>query len=190
LYATAGIIAWLGISLSETLYPNYNVHSKAISALAAIGSPTALYAESTAFVWGLSWIVGSYFLFRHSKNRSLSVAFLIPGIGVLIAALSPANANGLVHAIGSIMVFVPGAIVMLLSFRLVQFQLRYLVIALAVVSLFGTVIEFGARGSQFINDTLGMGGWERVSVYPILIWLVVSGGYFMGRTDEQKKADI
>ena len=187
LYAAAGALTWLVISLSEAVYPDYDVHTTAISALAALGSPTAAYTESVAVVWGLFWIVGSYILFRGGGKKGLMAANVLAGAGVLLAAASPANVNGLVHAAGSILAFVPGAVAILLSYRVVESPLRYFTVPLGALSLLGTIVEFGARGSSFMNDTLGAGGWERVIIYPILVWLVLFGGYLLGRAGDMKE---
>lgn len=168
---------FLGISLSETLYPNYSVHANAISDLAATTALTSPLAETAGLIWGFGWLVGSYLLLRDTGRRGLLALYLLPGVGVLLAIFSPENVDIAIHSVGAILAFVPGAIVLLLSFRLIGSKLRYLALALGLATLLGVSLEFGAYYSSLVQVTLGPGGTERIIVYPILAWLMLFGGY-------------
>lgn len=112
------------------------------------------------------------------------VVYLLPGIGVLLAILSPENVNIAIHSVGAVVAFVPGAIAVILSYRLIQTELKYLALILGVTSLVGVILEFGAYYSYLVQQVLGPGGTERIIVYPILVWLMIFGGYLSARAKE------
>lgn len=180
LLAFAGIEFWLVNSVSEAYYPNYSVHSNAISDLAAIGTRTTVIEGTAGLLWGLCWLLGAYFLFRNTGKKNLMVLNLLPGVGVLLAILSPENVNVIVHSIGAVIAFVPGALAAILSYKIIDSQFKYFSVALGTISLIAVVTEFGAYYSPIVQQTIGPGGWERMIVYPLLIWQIVLGGYLLG----------
>ena len=180
LYAVSGVVMFLAISVAEGLYPGYSVHKNTISDLAATTANTSALVESAGLVWGLCWLVGSYFLFRNTttKKKGLTILNFLPGIGVLLAIFSPENVNVVIHSVGAVVAFVPGAIVVILSYRMmIRSPLRYFSVVLGVLSFAAIILEFGAYYSYAVQDVLGPGGTERVIVYPILAWLMIFGGY-------------
>ncbi len=179
LFFLAGLVMLLAITVGEAVYPAYSVHAQAISDLLAIGTQTSIFLEPAGFAWGLSWILGSYFLLRNIASRKLLVWNLLPGIGVLLAVLSPENVNVVIHSVGAVIAFIPGAVVVTFSYRLVRSPIRYFTLLLGILSLFATIAEFGAYYSPLVQQTLGPGGWERIIVYPVLIWLVSFGSYLL-----------
>lgn len=185
LYSLSGIVMLLAISISEALYPDYSVHKNALSDLAATTANTSVIVETAGFVWGLGWLLGSYLLLRRTGRRGLLALNLLPGIGVLLAIASPENVNIVVHSVGAVLAFVPGSIAVVLSYRLIRSQLRYLSLVLGTISLVGVILEFGAYSSYIVQELLGPGGTERVIVYPILVWLISFGGYLTANSKEK-----
>ena len=167
------------IMVLEAIYPNYSVHANTISDLLAIGTTTSLVGEPLAFAVAVSWIGGAYYLFRKSGKRSLMALNLLPGTGLMLAVLSPENVNVAIHSVGAVVAFVPGPIAAILSYRMIKSPFRYFALSLGFLSLFGTVMEFGAYETAFFQQTLGPGGWERVIVYPLLIWLIGFGSFLL-----------
>ncbi len=179
LYCFGAIEFFLMLTLSEALYPGYSVHANTISDLAAVGSPTALFFDPAVFAWGLSWLVGAYFLFRGSGRSRLMVLNMLPGVGVMLAAASPENVNVAIHSIGAVIAFVPGAIAVILSYRVIRSQLRYFALFLGFLSLAFVAVYFGAYYSPLVQQSLGSGGAERIIVYPIVIWMIGLGSYLL-----------
>jgi hypothetical membrane protein len=180
----AGLAFLLVVTVLEGLYPGYSVHGDSISDLLAIGTKTSLIGEPLLFVVAISWMAGAYYLFRNTGRRGLTVLYMLPGTGLLLAVLSPENVNVAIHSVGAIMAFIPGPIAAILSYRMIKSPFRYFVIPLGVLSLLGVVIEFGAYNSAFSQQTLGPGGWERIIVYPLLVWLIGFGSYLLARPSE------
>ena len=61
---------------------------------------------------------------------------------------------------GAIIAFVPGAIAMILSYRLIRSEFRYFPMFLGFLSLTSVAIYFGAYYSPLVQQTLGSGGAE------------------------------
>lgn len=186
LLAFGGMEFLILVTVLESIYPNYSVHGNAISDLLAIGTNTSLIGEPLAFLFGILWLAGAYYLFRGTGKKGLMALNLLPGIGFVLAVLSPENVNVAIHSVGAILAFIPGAIASILSYRMIRGPFRYFAVFLGALSLVGIVVEFGAYNSSLVQQTLGPGGWERIIVYPLMLWLIGFGGYLLGlgRPDE------
>jgi hypothetical membrane protein len=190
----AGILFILGASVflllttaAESIYPSFSLQSNAISDLAAIGTSTTVIEETAIFVFSICWILGAIYLFRNTGGRGLMILNLIPGIGFFLAGASPENVNLVIHSAGTIG-FPLGAIAAILSYRMIRSPFRYLSLALGTLSLVSTVMIFvgwkvvcGTCGytAGLSQLALGLGGWESMIIYPLLIWLIGFGNYLM-----------
>lgn len=179
LFMLGGLVMLLAIMVGESVYPGYSVHTNAISDLAAIGTETSYFVEPASFLWGLSWVIGGYILTKDRGMSFFAILNLLPGIGVLLATFSPENVNLTLHIIGAGLAFIPGALVMLTSYRFVKRGQSYILIALGLLSVVGIIVEFGFYGSTLFSNTLGPGGWERIIVFPELFWLMVLGAFIL-----------
>jgi len=190
----AGILFTLGASVflllttaAESIYSNFSLQTNAISDLAAVGTSTALIEETAIFGLSICWFLGAFYLFRNTGRPGLMILNLIPGIGFFLAGASPENVNVIVHSIGTIG-FPFGAVVAILSYRTISSAFRYFSLALGTLSLVSTVIIFvgwrvvcGTCGYQqgLTQAVLGLGGWESMIIYPLIIWLIGLGNYLM-----------
>ncbi|MGI0054151.1 MAG: DUF998 domain-containing protein [Thermoplasmata archaeon] len=186
----AGVVFLLTLVILESIYPGYSVHSNSISDLLAIGTSTSLIGEPILFLVALTWMAGVYYLFRNTGETGRMVLYLLPGLGLMLAVLSPENVNVVIHSVGAILAFVPGSIAVILSYRMIGSRFRYFAIVLGVLGLAGTALYFGAYETPSIQQTLGTGGWERVIVYPLLIWLIGFGSYLLAKSAESPKEEL
>jgi hypothetical membrane protein len=168
------------VTVLESIYPNYSVHGNAISDLLAIGTNTSLIGEPLSFLFAMSWLAAAYYLFRGTGKRGLMALNLLPGVGFALAVLSPENVNVAIHSVGAVLAFIPGAIAAILSYRMIRGPFRYFAVFLGALSMLGTVVEFGGYYSSLVQQGLGPGGWERIIVYPLMLWLVGFGSYLFG----------
>jgi hypothetical membrane protein len=190
----AGILFNLGASLflllttaAESIYPSFSFQANAISDLAAIGTSTTVIEETAIFVFSTCWLLGAFYLFRNTGRRELMILNLIPGIGFFLAGAAPENVSLVIHSVGTIG-FPLGGIAAVLSYRMIRSTFRYISLALGMLSLVSTIVIFvgwrvvcGACGyQQGISQTvLGLGGWESMIIYPLVIWLIGFGNYLM-----------
>jgi hypothetical membrane protein len=175
---------------AESIYPNFSLQNNAISDLAAIGASTTVIEETAIFVLSICWMLGAFYLFRNS-GRGLLTLNLIPGLGFFVAGASPENVNLVLHSLGTV-AFPVGAIAALLSYRIIRSPFRYLSIVLGTLSLVSTFIIF--IGWRVVCGTcgytaglsqlgLGLGGWESMIIYPLVVWLIGFGNYLITAPD-------
>ena len=179
LFTATGMGFLLIVTFLETIYPNYSTHSNTISDLLATTASTSILGEPLLFIVSILWIAGAYYLFRKSGRTKLMIFNLLPGTGLLLAVLSPENVNIVIHSIGAVLAFIPGAIVMLLAYRTIRTPFKYFSLLLGILSLLGIIVEFGFYNTALMQQTLGSGGWERMIIYPIMIWLIGYGNYLL-----------
>lgn len=177
LWMTSGMGFLLLVTVLEAVYPGYSVHGNALSDLLALGAPTSIAGEPLMFAVAAGWIAGAYFLFRGTGQRAPMVLNLLPGLGLLLAVLSPENVNLVIHSLGAVLALFGGSLAALLSYRGITSDLRYVAVVLGCVSLAAAFVEFGSYGSPFFEETLGTGGWERAILYPIVLWIIAYGSY-------------
>lgn len=193
LFAFGGLFFLLLNTASESLYPNFSMLNNAMSDMAALGTRTTVIEETAIFGVAISWIVGVYLLFRQTGKKGLLIVNILPGTGFLLAGLSPENVNIAIHSAGALLAFPFGALAAILSYRQIRSDFRYFSIALGCLSIAATFVTFfgqrivGPCGTcvgktpgyeQSLSQLgLGLGGWESMIVYPLLIWLIGFGSY-------------
>jgi hypothetical membrane protein len=176
-FLISGIVYLLGETIGEATYAGYSVHSNSLSDLGATGTSTFWVYEPAVFSWGLFWLLGAYFLYRSKGKRISLILNLLPGIGILLVAIFPENVSLVMHSIGSVMGILFGIVAVFVSYRMIGPPAKYVVLLLGIVSLIGAGLEFGGYNSALVQQSLGGGGTERIIVYPLLIWLMMFGGY-------------
>ncbi len=103
-------------------------------------------------------IVAAYCLYRVLSRRGISIMAGLMGLGILGVGIFPGN-HPAPHQVSSLLAFTAGGIAVLLGWRVQAGPLRYLYLALGVVSL-----------------------WV---AYPVVLWLV-SFGSTLCRTHEPR----
>jgi hypothetical protein len=89
------------------------------------------------------------------------------------------------HTIGAIIAFVAGAIVPIASYKITESPFKYLGVIIGGISILAIVLFFAFAGSQLLTTSgsnyfgIGVGGMERMIVYPTIIWTVGLGGNLM-----------
>lgn len=181
---------------TEAIFPSFSFQKNAISDLAAIGTSTSMMEETAILVFGFCWVFGAYFLFRHTGRNGMLILNILPGVGFLLAGFSPENVNIVVHSAGALIAFPFGAVAAILSYRTIKSSyFKYYGIGLGILSLCATSITFlsqsfvGPCGTCSGNTLsyeaslsklgLGLGGWESMIIFPIVLWLILLGGYLL-----------
>ncbi len=182
-------------TVSEAIYPNFSLQTNALSDLAAVGTRTTIIEETAILGLGISWTLGAYYLFRTNRRRT-TILNLLPGIGILLAGLSPENVNLVLHSVGAPLAFIFGGLAAISSYKVIRSRFRYFALGLGSLSLASTFVIF--VGGQLVGPcgtcadsipeytqrlqelVLGLGGWESMIIYPLLVWLVGFGNYLQG----------
>ena len=195
LLSLGGLLFILLNTASESLYPNFSMLNNAMSDMAALGTRTFPIEETAIFGVAITWIVGAYLIYRTNRRKGFTIVNMIAGIGFLLAGLSPENANVMIHSVGALLAFPFGAIAAILSYRVIHSSFRYFSVGLGSLSVSATLVTFlgqkivGPCGTcvgktpgyvQSLTQLgLGLGGWESMIIFPLLIWLIGFGSYLL-----------
>ncbi len=199
----AGVLAFVAaaqwvllVIVAETQYPNYSPQHNFLSDLGAtchrglsltpitpcvIVSPSSLIWDTTLSLMGLLSLVSAVLFYGATRKKGFSILFGIWGLGALIAGAVPENLLLSVHELASLAAFLGGGIAAIVAFWFLKSPLKYLSLVLGLFS-FASVIPVTFEGPFFRWNGifgLGLGGIERMVVYPIIIWEIAFGAYLM-----------
>jgi hypothetical membrane protein len=180
-----GVQFAIGLTLAEIVYDGYSMSRNFISNL---GNWGLLQAATSAYLFngsiillGASILVTAWFLFRSIVDRIFPVVIVLAGIGAIgVGVFSEVDVDEppfrlqIIHTVFSFIAFFFSAVSALFAFRIVRAPFNYLSVVLGVVSL--VALGFFATGNY---AGLGVGGMERMVVWPVLTWAIGFGGYLL-----------
>lgn len=161
----------LGIIVAEALYPGYSISKNYISDLGV--GPSALIFNASVFLLGSLMIIGAYFLQRAFNLKILTVLLALAALGSMGVGIFTENSEPM-HSIASLFVFLPGGLSAVYSYKLMKRPFSLINILLGLMSLVALVLF-----AMNLYLGLGVGGMERMIVYPILIWTIGFGGFLI-----------
>ncbi|MGD0979610.1 MAG: DUF998 domain-containing protein [Candidatus Bathyarchaeia archaeon] len=171
----------IGMVVAEARYAGYSISANYISDLGV--GPSALIFNSSVFLMGLLILIGAYFVRRAFNFKLLTLLLILTAIGAMGVGVFTEN-SGNAHPIVSLIAFLFGGLSSIASYRLLKRPFSVIAVILGLMAL-GALGLFGAQ----IYLGLGVGGMERMIVYPILMWGAGFGGYLLAnheKTDVQK----
>jgi hypothetical membrane protein len=196
---TAGALAFVAaaqwvllVIVAEARYPNYTTNQNFLSDLGAtchrgvavapcvIVSPSSFIWNSTLALMGLLSLASAILFYSATRKVGFSILFGLWGLGALIAGAVPETLLS-VHELGSLAAFVGGSLAAMIAFRLLSSPLRFFSLLLGLLS-FASLIPSTFSGPFYRWNGifgLGLGGTERMVVYPIIIWEIAFGAYLM-----------
>jgi len=175
----------LGLIVSEALFSGYSISGNYISDL-GVGSSSMIF-NSSVFLMGLLLIVGAYFLQRAFNFKMLTVLLVLTAIGAMGVGIFTED-FGTMHSVVSLIAFLFGGLSAIFSalcsyvhkFNLLKMPFSAIAVILGLMSL-GALVLFIAR----MDLGLGVGGMERMIVYPLLMWGAGFGGYLIAHPEER-----
>jgi hypothetical membrane protein len=176
LFFTAAVQFLLSIIIAEALYPGYSIANNYISDLGV--GPSALLFNTSLLVLGALIIIGTYYLHRILHVKIFTAFLAIAAVGCICVGVFTEHSEPM-HSIASSIVFFFGGLSVIVSFRWIQQPFSYVSLILGVISL-GALFLFGIH--QYLG--LGVGGMERMIVYPILAWMMGFSGYLSVLTEK------
>ena len=169
----------LFMHVAEFLYPGYSVSSNYISDLGAtcrssgcvIYQPSSLIFNSSIILLGILILASSIYIHRVFRSIVLTILLILTGAGSVGVGVFP-ETYGLIHTISSIITFIPASLLPLATIFVIKDLFhRIYSTTMTIISLISLIL-FVAR----IDIGLGVGGLERMIVYPILFWALFFGG--------------
>jgi len=174
--------AVIGLTVAESVYPNYSVSQDYISDLGV--GPAALIFNPSIILVGILALATSWFLLRAFRDRIVSIVVALAGIGAIAVGVFTED-FGVIHLIVSFWTFVFIALSAILAMRVVRPPFQYISVILGVLSL----IALGLFASNTYLG-LGVGGMERMIVWPILVWGLAFGGYLFAMSSSSTGGSV
>ncbi len=160
-----------GVIIAEALYPGYSIATNYISDL-GIG-PSSTVFNVSVFLLGLLAIIGVYFFQRAFHSTLLTILFTIAAVAAMNVGIFTENSEPM-HTIASIVLFLFCGLSAIFSYKVSKPPFSIISIVLGLISLVAMILFMGN-----IYLGLGVGGMERMIVYPILIWMIGFGGFLI-----------
>jgi hypothetical membrane protein len=189
----AGSQFFLLLFVSTALYPNYNVNFNYISDLGEtcrsnVGchfeQPSSVIFNSASLILGVLAVISFALLLEGNKKRILPYLGIISGIGAAGVGLFT-EGTGKVHGSFALAAFLAGGLAAIVSFRQVKFPFNVFSVILGLASLVFLGLFVSLTLGNLTSSThatilgLGIGGLERLIVYPIILWILGFGAYQM-----------
>jgi hypothetical membrane protein len=161
----------LGLIVAEALYPGYSISTNYISDLGV--GPSSLVFNTSIFLLGLLSLIGTYFLYRVYNLKVITILLTIATLASMGVGIFTENSEPM-HMFVSFFAFLFSGLSAIFSYRLMKHPFSIIVILLGMISLSALFLFIG-------NFYLGMGvgGMERMIVYPILIWMIGFGSFLI-----------
>lgn len=171
---------FLLLMIAEMLRPGYSVSLNYISDLGVGAEPSRSLFNATLIIFGLSGFAASYFFWKISVRNVMVLTLLVSSIGVIGVGLFPED-TGAPHSLCAFIGFFFGALTAIISFKTIK----------PPYSWFGAILGLIGMASLFIllggaDLGLGVGGIERMVLYPSLLWYIGLGGYLL-RPEEKPR---
>jgi hypothetical membrane protein len=180
----AGIILFLAtiqfvimLFVTEAMYRGYSISGNYISDLGV--GPTGLYFNASISILGIAVIADSFLIYRGFTSTIFSVLIALTGIGALLVGIFN-ESFGSIHSYVSDFTFIFGPLTAIYAARFENGGMKIISVILGLLS-YVAIIFFLLLHSPVI----GRGGWERLIVYPFLLWGVGFGGYLTGLGDKR-----
>lgn len=186
--AKAGTVLFVGVlqfalfeMIAEFLFPGYSVAGNYISDLGAFCNSTCTVYQPTSMIFNGSIIIGGalvlvslYFLRSELHWKPFLVALGLSGIGMILVGTFTEQ-TGVVHSIVSAVAFISIGVAAILAYRIQKPPLSYFSVILGVIGLVATALL-----ESNITLGIGVGGMERLIVYPVLFWALTFAGFLIG----------
>ena len=186
LMVISGIQFMLLVSIAETLYPGYNTAKYDLSSLAdlPIHEPSATIFNVTVFIAGLLIVIASYLIYKRYQSKIFPAFLGLLGIGAMGVGIFPGY-TGNVHVIFAMASFIFGSLALLTSFTILKDSLlKYILIVLGAIALLDILLVIILQdASPFM--AFGIGGTERLIVYPVILGVIALGGYLTGSVHQE-----
>lgn len=190
-YKAAGIILviafflfFMAVNLSETQYPGYSESKNTLSDLGGtvpLVEPSATIFNTGVILLGILSLVAVYLILKSGGCRLFSSCFLFSAIGAIGVGLFPLY-TGDAHFYFVFITFFFGSLAVIFSYRLgLNIPMVLVSIVIGLTSLCIIIFTLIAGMNNSIVHYLGIGGTERLVIYPILLYIIALGGYLASR---------
>jgi len=170
----------VAMMLGEATAPEYSMHDSAISDLGTIDE-TRLLFNASLFAIGMFNALAGYLLYGVIKDRIVIVVFVLGGVGAMGAGVIPLDSKIGLHGLFALVAFLFMNVEAILIARHVGNPLRIVSLVAGVIGIIFTVMMLLVDSESIdVSGSIGHGGTERMIAYPLLVWMMIFGGYLLG----------
>jgi hypothetical membrane protein len=189
----AGALLFVGVAqfsvfliVAESFYKGYSVSNNYTSDLGATCNslgcnfvqPSSIIFNTSIIILGLFILSSAYFLFKAVRKRILTACIFLSGIGC-VGVGTFTEAAGILHGIFSLITFVFIGLSAIFAYSIQKNPMKYFSVIAGIATLFALILYMSK-----IYMGLGVGGMERMVVYPVLVWALGFGGHLMALKEE------
>jgi hypothetical membrane protein len=183
---TAGLLGFVAIVqiilviiFCESLYSGYNVGQQYISDLgnwSLAGNYAAIFNVSIILAGALG-IASAYFIQRAFKNRLFTSLLMISAFCNILIGVFAEDISMPMHGISALISLVVGLGAGFMTYKFVKSPLSYAPLILGGVIIVAVILQ---GSGNYLG--LGLGGIERLEIYPSLLWGLVFDAYIIGES--------
>ncbi len=194
LLLAGGVVFVVGLPIAESLYPGYSVNANLMSDLGAtcryppaepmpcvIQQPASAFFTVVVLGLGSLSLASALLLFARVRAWWFALCLALFGVGAIGAAVFNETVYP-AHGWLGLVAFVFGALAALAAFWTVRGWMRVVSLALGAFAFVAIVLDVTIGGYATGAGSelpIGMGGMERLCIYPTVIWLVGLGAVLM-----------
>lgn len=168
---------------NDSLVNTYLFHTISELGIPNVNSPFSFLMNSAFIVIGLALIFANFYRFKDYiiKNRTVFLVLTsITSLGVIIVALIHGG-NPLTlgyHALGAVMAILGGNILLVLISRsMAEFEIyQKITLTMGLIGIASFWVMF------FNMESIWMPVFERLSVYTLILWSLITGMYLLTKT--------
>ena len=175
-YMIAEVIS--AFAFNDSLINTYLFHTISELGIPNVNSPLFFLMNSAFIIIGLSLLFGNFYRFKDFIIKNKTVFYIltpVTSIGVMIVALihagNPITAG--YHSLGAVMAILGGNVLLvIISWSMDKFETyQKITLSLGIIGLIAFWIMF------FNMESVYMPVFERLSVYTLIIWSLLTGVY-------------
>ena len=187
LFIVAVVQYVLAIVVSEAVNPGYSVGQQMVSELGdwSLAGNNAAILNTSIILYGLLVITGAYYIQRIVKNRLFAPLLAINGIGSIVCGFVSLNISFEVHGTFGLIAFISIVAAAIMSYKFLKSPLSYISVILGAITLLAIVLFMAGQGDSAFYLGLGLGGIERIIIYPMALWLLGVGAYLIGDSSDK-----
>jgi hypothetical membrane protein len=169
----------LAVIICEALYSGYSVGQQFVSDLgnwSLAGSYAAIFNASIIFA-GILGFASAYFIQKAFRNRLFTSLLMIGTICTILVGVFAEDIAMPVHGFSALIYLIVGVGATFMTYKFVKSPLRYAPIVMGVMIIVAIILQ---GSGNYLG--LGLGGIERLEIYPGLLWTLVFDAYLIGES--------
>jgi len=169
------------VHLSELLYPGYSISANYISDLGVGPMLSSAIFTVSVILFGLMALLAAVLMRQRDRKSLIWLLLALSGVGAIGVGLFNED-YPMVHRPSALLAFLFGNLAALYSYKMVRAPLSCVFALLGMIGLSAMVFYGGG-----IYFGLGVGGMERMILYPAMFWAIGFGAYLSAEDDRMRR---